>query len=202
MIAFLKGSFEAVTPSQVWVNVGGVGYAVYISTQTYAAIQNSAEGKLFTHLQITENAHTLFGFFTQAEKELFIHLIGVSGVGASTARAMLSGMNAEQLIKCIIHGNVKQLESIKGIGKKTAERIIVELRDKLGKQALESVTSHGVQWSVGTGTQEADITMDAVNALVNLGIPKPAADAAVKKVTDTNPSSTLEDYIKLALKNL
>jgi Holliday junction DNA helicase RuvA len=122
-----------------------------------------------------------------------LQLISVSGVGAATARMMLSGMRPDEIVKAIVQGNTKQLEGIKGIGKKSAERLIVELRDKLGKQAMESpLTSLNVQ----------SLDADAINALVSLGISKPMAENAVKKVILLNPDIALEDMIKQALKNL
>ncbi|MGZ5190463.1 MAG: Holliday junction branch migration protein RuvA, partial [Flavisolibacter sp.] len=134
MIAFLKGKFERKTPSYVHVDVNGVGYEVQISLHTYSRIQDLGEGILQTHLIIREDAHIIFGFFDVSEKEIFLQLLSVSGVGANTARMMLSYMKPEELTRAIIQGNVKQLEAIKGIGKKTAERIVLELRDKLSKQ--------------------------------------------------------------------
>jgi len=201
MIAFLKGEFAVKNPNQVVVDVNGVGYELQISLQTYQAISNEANGKLFTYLHITENAQTLYGFHQQAEKDMFLHLISVSGVGAATARVMLSGMKPDEMIRCIIHGSAKQLESIKGIGKKTAERIIVELRDKLGKQAIESV-GFGVSSGAGAINTFTSIQMDAATALASLGIPKMAADAAVAKALEQSPDASLEDIIKNALKNL
>ena len=193
MIAFVRGQFAVKTPARVVVDVNGVGYDLQISLHTYSAISNKESGLLFTYLHITENAHTLFGFAELAEKELFLQLISVSGVGAATARMMLSGMRPDEIAKAIVQGNTRQLESIKGIGKKSAERLIVELRDKLGKHTIESSASVG-------GMQTVDA--DAVNALVALGIGRSMAEQAVKKTMATNSSSSLEDIIKQALKNL
>jgi len=137
MIAFVRGQFAVKTPAHVVVDVNGVGYDLQISLHTYSAIANKEEGLLYTHLNINENAQTLFGFAEMNEKELFLHLISVSGIGAATARMMLSGMKPEEISRAIVQGNIKLLSGIKGIGKKTAERLIVELRDKLGKQSLE-----------------------------------------------------------------
>ena len=129
MIAFLKGAFVQRSPSQVVIEVQGIGYEVQISLNTYAQIQHLQEGLLYTHLQIKEDAHTLFGFADIQEKELFIQLISVSGVGAATARMMLSSLKPEELIRAIQQGQTRQLESIKGIGKKSAERLILELKE-------------------------------------------------------------------------
>jgi Holliday junction DNA helicase RuvA len=195
MIAFVRGKFARKSPAQVIVDVNGVGYELQISLNTYSFISNKEEGQLHTYLHITENGQTLFGFYGPDEKELFLQLISVSGVGASTARMMLSGMKPDDIIKAIVQGNTKQLESVKGIGRKTAERLVVELKDRLGKITMES------------GATEAgpDITKekDAVNALIGLGIAKPVAEAAVKKVSQSAKDAfSLEDIIKQALKNL
>src|SRR3954469_8872909 len=165
MIAFVRGKFVRKTPAQLIVDVNGIGYELQISLHTYSFISNKDEGQLHTYLHITENGQTLFGFYGQDEKELFLQLISVSGVGASTARMMFSGLKPDEVIKAIVQGNTKQLESVKGIGRKTAERLIVELRDKLSKMSLENVTvePHGY----------ASTQRDAVNALIGLGIARP-----------------------------
>ncbi|MBL7759159.1 MAG: Holliday junction branch migration protein RuvA [Sediminibacterium sp.] len=195
MIAFVKGHFAIKTPARVVVDVNGVGYELNISLNTYSAISQKDSGQLFTYLHITENAHSLFGFADMAEKELFLQLISVSGVGASTARMMLSGMKPEEITRAIVQGNTRQLESIKGIGRKSAERLIVELRDKLGKQSLEE------SYLPGFAASQTDT--DAVNALISLGIGRVMAEQAVKKVMKAAPGNdSLEDIIKQALKNL
>ncbi len=193
MIAFVRGNYSVKTPSHVVVDVNGVGYDLQISLHTYSAISNKDSGQLHTYLHITDNGQTLFGFADMAEKEMFLMLLSVSGVGAATARMMLSGMKPEEISRAIVQSNTKELSNIKGIGKKTAERLIVELRDKLGKQSLESVSSGGFVHNVNA---------DAVNALVGLGIGRPMAENAVKKVTVSNDEISLEDIIKQALKNL
>ena len=193
MIAFVRGPFAVKTPSHVIVDVNGVGYDLQISLNTYSAISNKDSGQLYTYLHITENAQTLFGFADTAEKDMFLLLLSVSGIGAATARMMLSGMKPEEVSRAIIQSNTQQLSSIKGIGKKTAERLVVELRDKLGKQSLESFSATG--FVINTNA-------DAVNALIGLGIGRPMAENAVKKVTDSNNDQSLEDIIKQALKNL
>src|SRR5215471_16186657 len=123
MIAFVSGRFVVKLPSQVVIDVNGVGYELQISLNTYSSISAHESGKLYTYLHITENAHTLYGFFDQTEKELFLQLISVSGVGAATARMMLSGLKPDEIRKAVLQNNTKQLESVKGIGRKTAERI-------------------------------------------------------------------------------
>lgn len=196
MIAFVFGKFVVKNPTQVIVDVNGVGYDCNISLNTYSAISNLNEGKLFTYLHITENGHTLFGFADTSEKQLFMQLISVSGVGASTARVMLSGMKPDELIQAIVQGNVKQLESVKGIGKKTAERLIVELKDKLSKYSYETDNFSAASF-------KNNLVSDAIQALVSLGIAKPIAENAINKVKSSNEQVIpLEDLIKLALKNL
>lgn len=195
MIAFVRGNFAVKTPARVVVDVNGVGYELQVSLNTYSAISNKESGQLFTYLHITENAQTLFGFAEWAEKEMFLHLISVSGVGAATARMMLSGMRPDEIARAIVQGNTRQLEGIKGIGKKSAERLIVELRDKLGKLSLDPAATPI------TGFQSVDA--DAVNALVALGIGKAVAEQAVKKTLAAETQDmSLEDIIKHALKNL
>ncbi|MBS1578617.1 MAG: Holliday junction branch migration protein RuvA [Bacteroidetes bacterium] len=193
MIAFLKGRFAVKTPAYVVIDVNGVGYGVQISLTTYSAIAEKETGLLHTYLHITENAQVLFGFAEEAEKEMFLQLISVSGVGAATARMMLSGMKITEIANAIVAGNVNQLSLIKGIGKKTAERIIVELKDKLQKHTTSFVHDGAATTSANT---------DAVDALMALGIAKNVAEQAVKKVIVSNPSLSLENIIKLALKNL
>lgn len=194
MIAFVRGKFAIKTPARVVVDVNGVGYDLQISLNTYAAISNVENGQLHTYLHITENAQTLFGFADIAEKELFLQLISVSGVGASTARMMLSGMKPDEIIRAIVQGNTKQLEGIKGIGKKSAERLIVELRDKLGKQTIGQPLG---------GAVISGIDQDAIQVLIALGIAKPQAENAIKKTLSSIPAdASLELIIKQALKNL
>jgi len=172
--------------------VSGVGYEVNISLNTYTHIERLDEGKLFTYLQVKEDAHTLYGFFDLTEKEMFTLLISVSGVGASTARMMLSGMKSEEIKNAIMMKHTSVLESVKGIGKKTAERIVLELKDKISKI---STTAAGFA-SVGNTLEQ-----DALNALVALGISRPAGEQAIKKVVISEPSiNILESLIKKALK--
>ena len=193
MIAFVRGKFVFKTPARLVVDVNGVGYDLQISLNTYSFIANKEEGLLHTYIHLYENGQTMYGFADVPEKEMFLQLISVSGVGAATARMMLSGMRPDEIAKAIVQGNTKQLEGIKGIGKKSAERLIVELRDKLGKHAMENPL---------TGLTVSSFDADAINALIALGINKPMAENAVKKVLALNPDIALEDMIKQALKNL
>lgn len=192
MYAYLQGKFSYKSPAQVYIDVHGVGYEVNISLTTYSSIQNITEGKLFTYLQIKEDGHTLYGFFEKEEKEMFVLLIGVSGIGAATARLMLSNLIPAEIVKAIQQGNIKLIESVKGIGKKTAERLVLELKDKVSKHP--SIT--GILLPQGNRLQQ-----DALNALIALGINKNQAEQSIQKVILVEPSVThLEDLIKKALK--
>ncbi|HWK08280.1 MAG TPA: Holliday junction branch migration protein RuvA [Puia sp.] len=194
MIAFLRGDFVYKTPALVHIEAGGVGYELQISLNTYSRIENLEKGILLTYLHIREDAHILYGFFDRAEKELFIQLISVSGVGTSTARMMLSTLKPEEITRAILSGNARQLESIKGIGKKSAERIILELRDKLGKNKEDTNISL---------TPSNTLEQDALNALITLGIARPAAEQAIRKITnEVSGTDKVEDIIKKALKIL
>lgn len=192
MYAYLQGKFSYKSPAQVYIDVHGVGYEVNISLTTYSSIQNITEGKLFTYLQIKEDGHTLYGFFEKEEKEMFVLLIGVSGIGAATARLMLSNLIPAEIVKAIQQGNIKLIESVKGIGKKTAERLVLELKDKVSKH--HSITD--IVLPQGNRLQQ-----DALNALIALGINKNQAEQSIQKVILAEPSVThLEDLIKKALK--
>ena len=194
MIAFVRGKFAVKNPAQVIVDVNGVGYECNISLNTYSAISNKDSGQLFTYLHITENNQTLYGFFESSEKELFTQLISVSGVGAATARMMLSGMRPDEIIKAIVQSNARQLESVKGIGRKTAERLCLELKEKLSKNLNDAILTTSVS---------NKIEIDALNALISLGIPRPNAKKEIKNVIATDDSNiVLEDLIKKALKNI
>lgn len=192
MIAYLSGTFSYKSPAIIYIDVQGVGYEVNISLNTYSQVQNQKEGKLFTYLHIKEDAHTLYGFADVTEKEMFMLLIGVSGVGAATARMMLSGLRPEEISNAIILNNTTLLESVKGIGKKTAQRLVLELKDKVGK--IGSAES-------GSSIQSNTLQQDALDALMALGISKPAAEQSVKKTIAAEPSlENLEILIKKALK--
>lgn len=193
MIAYLKGDFVHKSPAVVHVEVQGVGYEVQISLNTYSKIQGLEKGILHTSLLIREDAHILYGFFDLAEKEMFQQLIAVSGIGASTARVMLSYMKPDELARAIVLGDTKTLEGIKGIGKKTAERMVVELRDKLAKQPVDSNISPMKNNTLHT---------DALNALTALGISRQAAELAVQKTLTTDPHLSVEELIKKALRTI
>lgn len=195
MIAFVRGEFVHKTPAIVHVDVNGVGYELQISLHTYSQIQHLERGVLHTHLHVREDAHILFGFFDTIEKEMFLQLVSVSGVGATTARMMLSSMKPAEIARAIVQGNARQLESIKGIGKKSAERIILELRDKIGKTA-----SYDPNISPLTNNS---LEHDALNALTALGIARPTGEQAIQRVMKAEPALTqVEEIIKKALKSI
>jgi Holliday junction DNA helicase RuvA len=194
VIAFVRGKFAVKNPAQIIVDVNGVGYECQVSLNTYSAISDQDSGQLFTYVHITENNQTLYGFADLSEKELFTQLISVSGVGAATARMMLSGMKPDEIIRAIVQSNARLLESIKGIGRKTAERLCLELKDKLSKNLNDANLTPSVANKMEN---------DALNALISLGIPKPNAEKAIKNVIDANGANIpLEELIKRALKNI
>lgn len=194
MIAYIEGKLTYKSPALVHLDVGGLGYEVQISLNTYSRIQDLERCKLLTHLHIKEDAHTLYGFFEPDEKLLFLSLISVSGVGAATARIILSSLKPEELRTAIAREDEKLLERIKGIGAKTAKRLILELKDKLGRSGGSAATAP---------TQGNTRHDDALNALLALGIAHNAADAAVRKATQASPGDgSLEAVIKEALKRL
>lgn len=193
MIAYLRGDFVKKTPSLVHIDVNGVGYEVQVSLNTYSRLQDLEKGVLHTVLIIREDAHILYGFFEPGEKEMFLQLTSVSGVGASTARIMLSYMKPEELSRAIVNGDAVTLERIKGIGKKTAERIVVELKDKLAKASLDL--------NISPLTNNT-LHQDALIALTALGISRAAAEQALKKVSASEQDLPVEELIKRTLRIL
>ena len=193
MYAYLSGKFVSKSATKLVVDVNGVGFEVNITLNTFSAIETLLEGKLYIYMQVKEDAHTLYGFFEQEEKEMFILLISVSGVGAATARMMLSSLKPEDVANAVATNNVKLIESVKGIGKKTAERLVLELKDKVGGKS--EITPQN--WSKMPNSLEKD----AINALFALGINQKQAELSVKKILSIEPeTSKLEDLIKKALK--
>lgn len=195
MISYLKGTFASITPSTVIVDIGGIGYEVNISLNTYSKIQNSERGLLFTHVIIKEDAHLLYGFSDMQEKDIFLLLISVSGIGANTARLILSYMKPEEVSSAILHEDSKALERIKGIGKKTAERAVLELKDKIGKQSADITVTPGK-------THTSSVKQDALEALMALGINRQQAEQSLSKFLQAEPGLQLEDLIKKVLKGL
>ncbi len=196
MIAFLKGKLAHKDPTFVIIDVNGVGYHIHISLQTYSDVKDQENIQLFTHLAIREDAHVLFGFSNETEKKLFQQLISVNGIGPGTAIIMLSYMNSVELKTAIVQENVSALQSIKGIGAKTAQRVIIDLKDKLKKESWdESVPS------VSFGPHNT-VRKEALSALLTLGLPKAVAEKSVDTVLKRSGNTiTLEDLVKQALKN-
>ncbi|MBU6158064.1 MAG: Holliday junction branch migration protein RuvA [Bacteroidetes bacterium] len=195
MYAYLRGRFTLKSPTSVWVDVQGIGFEVHISLHTYEAIQSLEEGTLYVYQLVKEDAHLLYGFADPSEKEVFLHLLSVSGVGASTARMMLSSLHPTELIRTIVSGNEAGLERIKGIGKKTAQRIVLELRDKMAKIATEISTVSVLKHNT--------LEQDALIAMTALGIAKNMAEQAIRKALQSDATHTqVESLIKAALKCL
>jgi holliday junction DNA helicase RuvA len=196
MISYLKGRLAHKEPTFVIVDVNGVGYHVNISLQTFSEIKDQENVLVFTHLAIREDAHILFGFSNESEKRLFQQLISVNGIGPSTAIVMLSYMNSQELKTAIVSENAAALQSIKGIGGKTAQRVIIELRDKLKKESWEEA-----QPNISGGPHNT-IRKEALSALLTLGLPKAVAEKSVDTVLKKSGNTiTLEDLVKQALKN-
>ncbi|WP_188438933.1 Holliday junction branch migration protein RuvA [Planktosalinus lacus] len=193
MIAHINGRMVEKSPTGVVIDCGGVGYQIHISLHTFSTLPQTENVKLYTHLLVKEDAHTLYGFVEQFEREIFRLLISVSGVGAGTARTMLSSLTPNQIKEAIALNDVATIQSIKGIGAKTAQRVILDLKDKIIKvYALDDVLSQ----SSNTNKDEA------LSALETLGFLRKQAEKACDKVLRENPEATVETIIKLALKNL
>lgn len=193
MIAHLQGKLVEKTPTQVVIDCGGVGYHVNISLHTYSLLPTTDFIKLFTHLQIKEDAHTLFGFVEKSEREIFKLLLSVSGIGASIARTMLSSLDPKQITNAIASGDVVMIQSIKGIGSKTAQRVILDLKEKVLKlYDLDEV-------SMSQSNTNRD---EALSALEVLGFVRKASERIVEKIIKDAPESSVEYIIKQALKNL
>jgi Holliday junction DNA helicase RuvA len=195
MIAYLQGKLAYKDRAHVIIDVQGVGYEVKISLQTYDALSAGEENcKLFTHLQIKEDAHTLVGFYEMDEKLLFLDLISVSGVGVTTALVMLSSFSSGEIRAAIMNENIALIQSIKGIGSKTAQRVILELKDKCKKDTLF------VEAGKASPDKSYGIKQEALAALVTLGIPRVAAEKSLDSLLKANPDATIEQLIKLALR--
>ena len=193
MIAHIQGRLVEKSPTDVVIDCNGVGYHLHISLHTFSLIPNSENIKLFTHLQIKEDAHTLFGFVEKSEREIFKLLLSVSGIGASIARTMLSSMEPKQILQAIATGDVVSIQSIKGIGTKTAQRVILDLKEKVLKvYDLDEV-------SMSSNNTNKD---EALSALEVLGFNKKLAERVVEKIVKESPDASIESLIKQALKNL
>ena len=193
MITHIQGKLVEKNPTDVVIDCNGVGYVLNISLHTYSQIPDGEHLKLFTHLQVKEDSHTLFGFSSLAEREIFRLLISVSGIGANIARTMLSSLTPKQVREGIALGDVALIQSIKGIGAKTAQRVIIELKDKVLKiYDIDEV-------SVSKGNTSKD---EALSALEVLGFVKKQAERVIDKIIMSQPDATVETIIKQALKNL
>lgn len=193
MITQLQGKLVEKNPTNVVIDCNGVGYFVNISLNTYAALPEGEAIKLYTYLQIKEDAHTLYGFLTKAEREVFILLISVSGVGAGTARTMLSSLTAAQVRNAIVNGEIATIQSVKGIGAKTAQRVVLDLKDKMLK--LQDFADAPIS-AVSTHKEEA------LAALEVLGFVRKQAEKVVDKIVQASEALSVEDIIKQALKSL
>jgi holliday junction DNA helicase RuvA len=194
MIAFLEGDLVEKNPAYVVLNCNGVGYLIHISLNTYSKLPESGRVKLHTSLIIREDAHTLFGFFRQDEKNLFKHLISVSGVGPNTARMILSSMTVEEINQAIVGNNASVLQAVKGIGAKSAQRIVVDLKDRIEKEGF--IAEENLVQSNNTLREEA------LSALVMLGYNKPVAQKTINQILKKNAGvdMSVEQLIKEALK--
>ena len=193
MIAHLQGKLVEKSPTQIIIDCGGVGYHVNISLHTYSLLPNTDFIKVYTHLQIKEDAHTLFGFMEKSEREIFRLLLSVSGIGASIARTMLSSLDPKQITNAIASADVVTIQSIKGIGSKTAQRVILDLKEKVLK--LFDLD----EFSMSQSNTNRD---EALSALEVLGFLRKASERVVEKIVKEEPDASVESIIKKALKNL
>ena len=192
MIAHIKGLLIEKSPTEAVIEVNGIGYSINISLNTFSKLGNNENIKLFTHQIIKEDSHSLYGFFEKSERFLFVKLISVSGVGASTARTMLSSLSPNEIISAISNGDVKLIQSIKGIGLKTAQRIILELRDKLNLVGDDQTKDLIQNSSVS----------EAISALEVLGYSNKQTNKVVSQIYNENPGIDVESLIKKALNKL
>jgi Holliday junction DNA helicase RuvA len=193
MINYIKGTITELNPASVTVETGGIGYFINISVNTFTKLDGKTECKILVHEVIREDAHQLFGFADKDERDMFRHLISVSGIGANTARMMLSSLTSGEIENAIIESNVNLLKGVKGIGLKTAQRIIVDLKDKTGK-----LTASGEIFTIEDNT----IRSEALSALIMLGFARSAVSKVLDKIIREDRNLTVEDLIKRALKNL
>lgn len=193
MYEYIRGSIADISPANIVIDAGGVGYFITISLNSYSQLSGKKDAKLFLHQVVREDAHLLYGFADQNERELFRNLISVNGVGASTAIMMLSSLSADEIRSAVATGNVAVLQGVKGIGAKTAQRIIIDLKDKLGKLQ-----------ETGQILLSADNTkqIEALSALVMLGFAKKDAEKVVAKIIREQADASVEAIIKQALKRL
>ncbi|MEO5909838.1 MAG: Holliday junction branch migration protein RuvA [Pelobium sp.] len=194
MYAYIDGKLTFKCPAYVIIEAGGIGYHIHISLNTYSALKDQERCKLFTWLSVKEDSHTLYGFADEGERRLFLHLISVNGIGPNTGRMMLSSITPEEIQEAIVKGDVNQIKRIKGIGPKSAQRLIIELQDKLSKDGA------GTLISAPKNNTSRD---EALSALVMLGFVKNVAERAVDAAVKTSTELlTVENIIKIALKSL
>lgn len=193
MYEYFNGKLAYKAPTHVIIDVSGIGYYVHISLFTFSQIKDQENCKLFISLQVREDSHTLYGFATEGEKKLFENLISVSGIGPNTGRMILSSNTPDEIQSAIVNGQVALIQKIKGIGPKTAQRLILELQDKLKKQGVEALS---------TSVQTQSVPDEALSALVMLGFNKAAAEKVLNTILKTESNLSVEDMIKLALKKL
>jgi Holliday junction DNA helicase RuvA len=194
MYAYFEGTVTEKNPAYVVIDCHGVGYLLNISLSTFSKIPDSGKCKLFAHLSIREDDHVLYGFADEDERMMFRNLISVSGVGAATARMMLSAMSPADIQQCILTADVNRLKAIKGIGEKTAQRIIVDLKNKMGKETLGSTSVFGLKHN--------KLKQEALNALETLGFARNLAEKAIDKTLQTEGELiSIEDLVKKVLKN-
>ena len=207
MIDYIKGELTFLTPTYAVIEAAGVGYQINIALTSYSNLvgKEGQTNKLFVTEIIREDTHDLFGFFTTGERELFVMLMTVSGIGANTARMIMSAYSAAEIRQIIATGNARALSQVKGLGPKTAQRIIVDLKDKVLKIDLESQGAVGNgQWTVDNGqlTVDSEVKQEAVSALTMLGFAAAASGTVVDKILKDTPSASVEQVIKQALKML
>ena len=195
MIDYIKGNIEELTPTEVILDNSGIGYRILISLQTYEGLNGKKDAKVYIHHYLREDEELYYGFASKDERELFRLLIGVSGIGASTARMMLSSLTSEEIRNAILAEDINKIKSIKGIGLKSAQRLILELKDKVVKGA-------GADNSVLFSPASNSTAEEATTALVMLGFTKANVNKAVASVLKEHPNATLEEIIKLGLKRL
>lgn len=198
MIEYIKGELAEITPALAVVDCNGVGYGINVSLNTYSAIQNKKEVKLYIYEAIREDAYVLYGFATKQERELFLLLISVSGIGGNTARMILSALSPSELCNVISSGNEKLLKTVKGIGLKTAQRIIVELKDKIVSTGIDAAAPV----STAVTNLQTEVYEEAVAALTMLGFAPAPSQKVVAALLKEEPDALVEKVIKLALKRL
>ena len=196
MYDYIKGLLVNLTPAEAVIENNGIGYKMQISLNTYSRLQGQKECQLFTYQVIREDSHQLYGFYDNDERDIFLLLISVSGIGPNTARMMLSSMTAEETRTAIISNDVNRIKSVKGIGVKTAQKVIIELRDKVAKGIEKS------EIALAELAGNSELREEAIGALIMLGFVKSAAAKVVNQLIKENPKYTIEEIIKLALKRL